>query len=345
MPLRPYHNQKEPNSDAVIWRFLDLRKFRDLMASEEVYFRRADLFDDKSEGLPPEQYVQRVLGLDPWDIKDQVSLNNHLGSLAQSREMHFISCWHLYRKEELGIWEQYGRDGAAVCTRYELLKTALAGLLDDTHLGLVQYGTDHLTDRFNALEFITTKQAKYRRECEVRALLTSLNPLEGGNRHIDLNNFPHRLPLEMNPRHPWVPECKRRRIALRDLVQEVVISPWASPDEIEEIKLWTKAKISGATRHSELRSDKTPTLEEFREHGGIRTPIPEEERLASKEELELFHQELSTLTPARVRFLYRQRWESCRLNPGGLPNSLDIQYLEATLRVLKDWKRQGVDVS
>jgi len=212
-------------------------------------------------------------------------------------------------------------------------------------LGLVQYGTDHLTDRFNALEFITTKQAKYRRECEVRALLTSLNPLEGGNRHIDLNNFPHRLPLEMNPRHPWVPECKRRRIALRDLVQEVVISPWASPDEIEEIKLWTKAKISGATRHSELRSDKTPTLEEFREHGGIRTPIPEEERLASKEELELFHQELSTLTPARVRFLYRQRWESCRLNPGGLPNSLDIQYLEATLRVLKDWKRQGVDVS
>jgi len=65
---------------------MDLRKFRDLMASEELYFRRADLFDVESEGLPLEQYVQRVLGLDPWDIKDRVSLNNHLGSLAQSRE-------------------------------------------------------------------------------------------------------------------------------------------------------------------------------------------------------------------------------------------------------------------
>ena len=65
MPVKSYYSQKEPNSDAVIWRFMDLRKFRDLMASEELYFRRADLFDDESEGLPPEQYVQRVLGLDP----------------------------------------------------------------------------------------------------------------------------------------------------------------------------------------------------------------------------------------------------------------------------------------
>jgi len=42
-----------------------MRKFRDLMASEELYFRRADLFADKSEGLPPEQHATRVLGLDP----------------------------------------------------------------------------------------------------------------------------------------------------------------------------------------------------------------------------------------------------------------------------------------
>src|SRR5687767_10763560 len=30
---------------------MDLRKFRDLVASEELYFRRADLFKDKSDGL------------------------------------------------------------------------------------------------------------------------------------------------------------------------------------------------------------------------------------------------------------------------------------------------------
>src|SRR5256885_14215836 len=180
MPVRPYYSQKEPPSDAVIWRFLDLRKFRDLMANQELYFRRADLFDDESEGLPPEQYVRRVIGLAPYDIKDEVALNNHLGSLAQSREMHFITCWYLYQKEDLAIWEKYGSDGVAVTSRYGLLKESLASIPDDTHIGLIQYGTAHLTDQFNAMEFITTKQQKYADESEVRGILTSGNPLDGG---------------------------------------------------------------------------------------------------------------------------------------------------------------------
>ena len=58
MPVLPYSTRLEPANDAAIWRFTDLRKFRDLIASEELYFRRADLFTDKSEGLPPEDYVR-----------------------------------------------------------------------------------------------------------------------------------------------------------------------------------------------------------------------------------------------------------------------------------------------
>lgn len=195
----------EPAADAVIWRFMDLRKFRDLMASEELYFCRADLFDDETEGLPPEQYAQRLLGLDPWDIHDRTKLNDHLGSLAQSREMHYITCWHLYRSETLAMWEGYGPDGVAIVSQYKLLKAALSGLTDETHLGLIQYGASHLTNRFNAMEFITSKQLKYEPECEVRAILTCPNPLDGGNRHRDLNDIPHQRPLPMNPRHPWVP--------------------------------------------------------------------------------------------------------------------------------------------
>jgi hypothetical protein len=336
MPVLPYYSQKEAPSEAVIWRFLDLRKFRDLMANQELYFRRADLFDDQSEGLPSEQYVRRVLGLDPYDIKDQVALNNHLGSLAQSREMHFITCWHLYRKEDLAIWEQYGHDGVAVTSKYGLLKESLTSIPDETHIGLIQYGTAHLTDRFNAMEFITTKQEKYATECEVRAILTSSNPLDGGNRHFDLNGFPHRVPFAENTRHPWVHDCKRRRILLRDLLQEVMISPWAEPDEIEEIELWTKNRLSMGPRNSALRSDKTPTLKEYRDYHHIQKPIPSSDRLPTARELERYYKELMALTPDRVRFLYKQRWEKCRLETDGLPSKLDVQYLATTLRVLKD---------
>ncbi len=240
MPIVPYVNRVEPNEYAMICRFMDLRKFRDLMVSEELYFRRADLFSDKSEGLPPEQYARRVLGLDPYDINDRVSLNNHLGSLAQNRESYYISCWQLYRQETLDMWEQYGHDGVAVCSRYGLLKSALDGLLDEAHVGLVRYGTDYLANTFNALEFITTKQIQYSQDCEVRAWLTAIDPLAGGNRNIDLNDFPHAVPLDLNPRYSWVPECKRRRIDLRSLITDVFISPWAEKDAVEEIKLWVK---------------------------------------------------------------------------------------------------------
>src|SRR5579872_1353159 len=111
MPVVPYVNCLEPAEDAVIWRYMDLRKFRDLMASEELYFRRADLFADSTEGLPAEQYALRVLRLDPYDIHDRVSLNNHLGSLAQHRESYYINCWYLYGEQTLDMWEQYGHDG------------------------------------------------------------------------------------------------------------------------------------------------------------------------------------------------------------------------------------------
>ena len=351
MGVASYRGRLEPADDAEIWRFLDLRKFRDLIASEELYFRRADLFTDTSEGLPTEQYARRVLGLDPYDVHDQVSLNHHLGSLAQHRESYYISCWHRYRQETLDMWEQYGHDGVAVCSRYGLLKAALDGLLDEAHIGLVQYGSAHLQNTFNALEFITTKQSKYSDDRELRAFLTVYDPLAGGNRHFGLNNFPHPAPLAINPRHSWVPDCKRRRVDLRSFLTGIVISPWAEPDAVEEINLWAKVRgFPASVKPSELTGGTTPTLVEFRSVRHIaskRLPEPAtvNEIEASIEELEQYRQMLLTLEPSRVRFLYRQRWEICRLNPGGIPRLADVQFLETALRVLETWKRPNIDVN
>ena len=49
--------------------------------------------------------------------------------------------------------------------------------------------------------------------------------------------------------------------------------------------------------------------------------------------------ELSALTEERVRWLYRQRWDTCYLEPGNLPSALDVQYLGTTLKVLKGMKK------
>jgi hypothetical protein len=49
MSVKPYHNHLEPSEDAVM-ALLDLRKFRDLIAGEELYFRHADLYPFRSNG-------------------------------------------------------------------------------------------------------------------------------------------------------------------------------------------------------------------------------------------------------------------------------------------------------
>jgi hypothetical protein len=268
MPVQPYVDQLEPQKDAVIWRFMDMPKFRDLMASEELYFCRADLFDDTTEGLPPDEYALPILGLNRYDVGDQLKLDNLVGSIAQFRESYYISCWYLFRTETLKMWNHHAREGVAICSRYELLKSVLGAMLDTAHVGLVQYGIKHLSG-FNTLRFITTKQQKYEHECEVRAFLHVIDPLESGNRHIDVNNVPHRAPLDSNPRHVWVPTCKRRRIDLNGLLTGVVISPWASEELCNEVELWVKLKNhSYPVRVSELKSSLTPAPEDLIKFSG-----------------------------------------------------------------------------
>jgi len=349
MPVKPYWSQVEPAKDAELWRFMDLWKFRDFMASEELYFRRADLYADKNEGLPPESYALRVLGLNPYDIIDRAKLNNHLGSLAQDREAFYISCWYLYAEglETLAMWETYGCDGVAICTRYELLHDALNRLHDDAFLGSVQYGTEHLTDRFNGMEFITTKDRKYAPEREVRALIMSGDPLGSGNRHMDLKDHLHPRPLAVYPRNCWVPDSKRRRIDLRALITDVVISPWAEPDAVEEVNLWLQTKqFDVLARRSNLTSLITPTVAEFRDNRTLFSNRPEEPAVAeetetTKHDIDQFVEEISTLPLDRVKWLYKQRWEALRLCPGDSPRLSDAQYLEATLRVLDTLKTAG----
>ena len=61
MPIESYFSQLEPPEDAEIWRFMPLHRFEDLMANEELFFCRADLFtQDENEGIPPEDYVRRA---------------------------------------------------------------------------------------------------------------------------------------------------------------------------------------------------------------------------------------------------------------------------------------------
>jgi len=269
MPIVPHYACAEPLADTSICRFIDLPKFRDLFANEELYFRRTDLFKetDPREGLPSDQYARAALGLQEYDLHDELKLNNDQAFNRQNSEGYFINCWQVYEGETLHMWETYG-NGVAVFSRFDLLRSALSSLLDDILVGVVQYGEKNMTD-YNLIRFLYTKQRHFEKEQELRVVLQCYDPVGGANRHFDLNNFPNREPLdELNPLHAWVHEFKRRRIDLKALVTGVRLSPWATEGEFEEVNTWVKGKnFPCPVTPSDLTSKVTPTLAELRRVG------------------------------------------------------------------------------
>jgi hypothetical protein len=246
MPVYSYFDNLEPdNPDAEIWRFIPFRFFEDLMGTEELHFTRADRFlQDDEEGIPPEDYICHVMGLRRCDPENEITLNHHLGSLAQDRLWFHVVCWELYRGETFEMWKKFGEFGVAICSTYAKLKACLDGMLDRTHLGVVRYGERRLyqAGRVNTLQFINTKREQYRNEQEVRAIVECPDPFDGGNRHFDLNNVPHPRPLPENKPHDWVHEFKRRRIDVNALLTGVVVSPFADDDALAKAKQWAEVR-------------------------------------------------------------------------------------------------------
>lgn len=269
MPITPHVDCTEPPADTIICRFMDLSKFRDLFANEELYFRRTDLFKetDPNEALPSDEYARRVLQLKKYDLHDELKLNNDLAFARQISESSFINCWQIFEGETLEMWKTYG-NGVAIFSRFDLLRSQLVPMLDDILVGIVRYGEKDMTG-YNLIRFLYRKRRHFEKERELRIVLQCYDPVGGANRHYNLNNFPNREPLdELNPIHPWVHECKRRRIDVKALVTEIRLYPWATPEESDEVKLWAKAKTpSAAVTPSTLTSPMTPTLEELRQLG------------------------------------------------------------------------------
>ena len=257
MGLLSYPDQLEPeNQEVEIWRFMKFNRFNDLITSSELYFCRADRFEnDKREGLPPEELLA-MLGLHPLDINDRRTLAHYMGTLAQNRESFYVSCWHLFREETLRMWREYGDQGVAMCSRYSLLKSALSHLSDNAYIGLVRYGARHLVRQhlagqgWNLFRLITSKRIEYAHEREVRAFLW-LPQYLGDDRHIDDQGRVYPYPLTSPP--PHVPDGLRRKVALQALLTKIVISPWATPATINEInRLVTNYAPGIAIQHSEL---------------------------------------------------------------------------------------------
>jgi hypothetical protein len=130
---------KAIDDDKLLWRYLDLPRYIDLLIKKKIFFCRADRFEDPFEGkfnkLSEEQFINNQ------GEKSGASLADFLDEHAKKRMRTTVNCWHQNNDENYAMWQIYSRGdfGIAIQTNFKCLKESFEKTQSPIHIGKVNY--------------------------------------------------------------------------------------------------------------------------------------------------------------------------------------------------------------
>jgi hypothetical protein len=121
--------------DTIVWKYLDLSKFLDLLMSEKLFMSRSDKFEDQYEGTFSEPTFEEIrkLSIDNPDF---------LNYYKSHREKVAISSWHINEYESFAMWQIFTQnsEGLAIQSTIGRLQNALKPETNfDQYIGEVNY--------------------------------------------------------------------------------------------------------------------------------------------------------------------------------------------------------------
>ena len=130
------NNIKIPEDpDTIVWKYLDLSKFVDLLLYKKLFLSRSDKFEDQYEGTFSEPTFEEIRKL---------SINNpaFLDYYKSHRENVVISSWHINEYESFAMWQIFTQKSEGLAIQSTLGRIQEALKLDTTykqHIGEVNY--------------------------------------------------------------------------------------------------------------------------------------------------------------------------------------------------------------
>lgn len=166
--------------DEKIWRYMDFTKFISLLENENLFFSRADLFEDKFEGTYPKSHQkakvteESSLNQEEYEklLKTMVNFNSYF------RKTIFINCWHINEFESEAMWKIYSssNNSVAVQSTFRNLKQAFNNGSYPIHIGKVNY-IDYNTECIginNGYNPYLYKRRSFEHERELRAVINQM---------------------------------------------------------------------------------------------------------------------------------------------------------------------------
>lgn len=106
--------------DTIVWKYLDLSKFLDLLMSQKLFMSRSDKFEDQYEGTFSEPTFEEIrkLSIDNPDFLKFYKIH---------REKVAISSWHINEYESFAMWQIFTQnsEGLAIQSTIGRLQNAL----------------------------------------------------------------------------------------------------------------------------------------------------------------------------------------------------------------------------
>ncbi len=157
---------EDPNT--IIWKYLDLSKFLDLLLSRKLFLSRSDKFEDQYEGTFSEPTFEEI---------KRLSENNpeFLSYYKSHREKVVVSSWHINEYESFAMWQIFTQnsEGLAIQSTIGRLQKALEAEKDTQQfigeVNYIDYKKEYIPFEDAFFPFLF-KRKSFQYEREVRVL-------------------------------------------------------------------------------------------------------------------------------------------------------------------------------
>jgi hypothetical protein len=179
------------DSNTIVWKYLDLSKFLDLLLSQKLFMSRSDKFEDQYEGTFSEPTFEEI---------KKLSENNpeFLDYYKSKREKVVVSSWHINEYESFAMWQIFTQnsEGLAIQSTVDRLQKSL---LNETNfkqyigeVNYIDYKKEHIPFDDSFFPFLFKRKSfQYEREVRIISDLSEKNITinDGIKIDVDINQL------------------------------------------------------------------------------------------------------------------------------------------------------------
>lgn len=180
-----------PDSDTVVWKYLDLSKFLDLLMSQKLFMSRSDKFEDQYEGTFSEPTFEEI---------KKIAENNpeFLDIYKTQRKNVVISSWHINEYESFAMWQIFTQNSEGLAIQSTIGRIQESLHLEnqfEQHIGevnYIDYKKEYIPFDDDFFPFLFKRKSfQYEREVRIISNLSSrnLNINEGVKIEVDINKL------------------------------------------------------------------------------------------------------------------------------------------------------------